>query len=337
MTVYNEDIKKLYLNQLKATEETKDVYMRIFKKSFEREQELGKDLHSFTEEEFEAYFKEILKPKTKESARSVCNVLANYVQWAMDNKHSKELFNPLKHKQEYFYEFVEERKTYINFKEKQAILSLLENKQDAVIIEALWHGIQGTRVSEIVNLKMSDINRKEKTIKLRNDKNEVVREIKADNTLIEMCILANSEPTYYKSNGTMNELDHLNEVELIDSEYIIKKSKTVKKSSASAQNNDESVSHVTHYVIYNRIDMIKNLEEFEVYSDALTSKNIVRSGMIYNALKLYDRDGELERKQIEEICAMYNMKYKWALRDFLNLDMLNELYPDEMEKISAKK
>lgn len=323
----------MYLDPFE-NEETKEVYSRLFRKASDMEMQKDKDLFEFSEEEFEYFFKNILRPKTKESARSYCNVLANYVQWAIDNKHSQQLINPLKRRQEYFYEFVQERKTYFSYAEKEAIINSLLNKQDSFIIEGLWNGIQGTKLNELVNLRIDDIDQENNKITLRNDKDEIVRVLdvdKDDTSVIEMAILANKEKEYFRLNGTADYTANLKEtVELSDSQFVLKSAKSNRKSK-------EGGDKTSHYTIYNRLEMIRTLEEMEEYNDALVTKNIVRSGMIYMALKLYDRDGELERPQIEEICKKYNMKYKWALRDFLNIDMLNELYPIEMRKIQDKR
>ncbi|GIO92905.1 phage lytic cycle repressor MrpR family protein [Paenibacillus lactis] len=329
MCMYNPEIKTMYLAQFEH-QETREVYTRLLKKSFEVEKQYGKDLFDFNEEEFEYYFRNILRLKTKESARSYCNVIANYVQWAIDHKYSGQLINPLKGSQDYFYEFVQETRLYFSYQEKEVIISKLVNKQDSFIIEALWHGIQGNKVSELVNLKMNDMDIENNKVILRNDHGEMVRELEVENDspLISMARLANLESEYVKLNGTVDYPNNLKEtVTLSDSKYVLKSALTKRNGGASG---GEAVSH---YTVYNRLEMFRTLEEMEEYQDALTSKNIVRSGMIYKALELYKRDGELGTHQIKEICKKYNMKYKWALRDYLNIDMLNELYPSEMKEL----
>ncbi|MCY9545045.1 hypothetical protein M5X02_30945, partial [Paenibacillus alvei] len=276
-----------------------------------------------------------LKPRTKESARTYCNVLAAYVQWAIDNKYSHQLINPIKRRQEYFYEFVQSAtKMYFSFEEKKAIISTLMNKQDSFIIEGLWNGIQGSKVCELVNLRIDDIDAVNNEIKLRNDKGEITRVLKVDNesNVIEMAILANKERQYYKMNGSVDYAPNIKEyIELGSSRYVLKSANMSRKVSM------DGGEKISHYTVYNRLEMVRQLEEMEEYTDALTTKYIVRSGMIYMALRLYERDGELGRSQIDEICVKFNMKYKWSLRDFLNLDTLNELYPSEMKRIQIQK
>lgn len=334
MESYNLEIKNKYLNQFENPE-TRDVYARLFKKAFEIEESKGKDLYNFNDQELEFFLGNILMPKTKESARTYCNVLANYIQWAIDNKYSEQIVNPIKRRQEYFYEFVQDNKMYFSYDEKQAIIKTLLNKQDSFIIEALWHGIQGTKVSELVNLRMRDIDYNENIIALRNDSGDITRVINVsedDEKLIEMAILAHRETEYYRINGTVDYSQNLKETVPLSekSEYVLKSAHTKRNGG------DEGGEKVSHYTVYNRLEMVRTLEEMEEYKDALTTKNIVRSGMIHMALKLYQRDKEFGRSQIEEICEKYNMKYKWSLRDFLNVDMLTELYPKQMQEINEE-
>lgn len=336
--IYNSDIKQMYLDQF-GNKETVEVYTRLFRKSLERESNLNKDLYDFNDEEMEDFLKKILKPKTKESARTYCNVLSNYIQWAIDNpkiSNTINLFNPLKRRQEYFYEFVQESRTYFSIDEKHAITSSLDNKQDSFIIDALWEGIQGSKLSELVNLRIEDMNHKDGIITLRDDEGNITRTIEMDRVwmdsetnVFENAILANREQMYYKMNGTVDYSEKVRDHVLLPlrSEYVLKSAQT------NSKNNIIGGEKVSHYTVYNRLEMVKKLKEFEEYADALTTKNIVRSGMIYKALKIYQRDHKLDRPQIEEICERYDMKYKWSLRDFLNVDMLEKLYPDEVAEV----
>lgn len=335
--IYNFEVKGKYLDQFDH-QETKEVYARLFRKAFESELALDKDLFDFNEVELEDFLANKLKPKTKESARTYCNVIANYIQWAIDNpKISKtnNIINPMKRRQEYFFEFVQNRKMYFSMEEKQAIIKSLVNKQDSFIIEGLWNGIQGTKVSELVNLRINDVDSINRKISIRDDNNNITRVIsfsdKEETDIFEMAILANKEREYYKKNGEVDYSSNVKDVaELSESEYVLKSAKT------SRHGGKEGGEKVSHFTVYNRLEMIRSLEDFEEYNDALTTKNIVRSGMIYMALKLFDRDHELGTKQIKEICTRFDIKYKWSLRDFLNLEILEELYPEEMDRIKKE-
>lgn len=325
MDFYNAEIKMKYLEQFDNLD-TREVYSRLFKKAVDTEIELQRDIYDFRDDEIENFIANMLKPKTKESARTYCNVLSSYIQWAMDHGYSRNFTNPLKRRQEYFYSFVKEYKQYISYDEKQAIIHSLVNKQDSFIIEALWNGIQGTQVKELTNLQISDFDFDKNKIYIRDEKGNIARIISPiDPFIFSMAILTNKEQLYYKSNGGVDFSSKVRDsIPLPNSPYILK---------GAINNNEENRDKVKFYTIYNRLETIRKVDGLEEYSEALTTKNIVRSGMIYLALQVLKRDGRLERKQIEEICDVYNMKYKWSLRDFLNIEMIRSLYPQEIDEI----
>jgi len=322
--MYNEAIKLNYLERYENVD-TKEVYGRIFKKSAQLEQQLEKDLYNFNEEELKLFVIQILQPKTKESSRSIYSTIASYIEWSIIESYSQHLVNPWKKRgQDYIYSLVMPVKNYMSYDEKQYILKTIINDQDKFIIEALWNGIQGDKLSELVTLMMNQVNIISHTIEIVNEQKEKIREIIAfDDQLCNYAIQANAQRLYIKKNGQCSENTISESAELVESNYIIKRSNTKHKGDKS---------HTTHYTVYNRIEMFRQLKDMDTFSNVLVTKNIVRSGMIYHALLLYKRDGLLERAQIEEICNRFNVKFKWSMKDFLNLDHLKKLYPEEINE-----
>lgn len=321
--IYDEVKKAHFLNQFENLS-TREVYMRIFKQSSKLENEIGKDLFNFNQDELERFIKEYIKPKTKQSARTYINVISSYIQWGIDNKYSKLSTNPLRRNQDYFYNFVEDQNNlYMSKEEVEAITFGLVNAQDKFIIQALFDGIQGTQVSELTTLTVDQIEDA-----LNNDNNLFLvdkkgnkRIVNVDETTLNLALLANSESRYFKKNGNVDYLDNLkDDVILPKSKYILKPTATNKDAKVV------SVNPVSHYTVYNRLEMIKGLEGFEEYRDALQTKNIVRSGMIYEAKKMIERGEELNKQNIEKICDKFGIKYKWSLRDFLNEETIREVY-----------
>lgn len=324
MELYNEEHKRLFLDSKENKEITKDVYSRIFKKSFSREELVEKDLYNFDENELKSFISEELDPKTKESARTYCTVLSAYIQWAIDKNLSRHITNPIRRRQDFFFSFIQDRKLYMNVEEKDYIIKRLLNKQDGFILQALWEGVQGTRVSELTQLRISDVNEDTNTAQLRNQQGHVARSVQVTDRFVELAFLANIEPEYYKRNGEVDFSDKVKDVARLpkESDYVLKSTIT------NARGGKIEAKQVSHYTVYNRLEMIKSLEQFQEYVDALDTKNIVRSGMIHMAYELLKRDKELGKKQLDEICERYNMKYKWSLRDFLNEETVKRLYPD---------
>lgn len=322
--MYNEAIKLNYLKRY-TNADTKEVYGRIFKKSAPLEQQLEKDLYNFSEEELRLFVMQTLQPKTKESSRSIYSTIASYIEWSIIENHSHHLANPWKKRgQDYIYDLVMPVKNYMSYDEKQYILKKLINDQDRFIVEALWNGVQGGKLTELVTLMMNHINVDSNTIEIRNEHKRKIREVIAfDDQLCNLAIQANAQRLYIKKNGQCSENTISESADLVESNYIIKRSNTKHKGDKS---------HTTHYTVYNRIEMLREQKDMDAFSNVLVTKNIVRSGMIYHALLLYKRDGILDRAQIEEICNRFNVKFKWSMKDFLNLDQLIRLYPEEIKE-----
>lgn len=325
-TFYNDNIKNDFLNQFK-NEGTKHVYRRIFDKSKHLEEENGKDLLDFDEVLLELLFENYICPKTKQSARTYGNVIASYIQWGLDNGYRKNIHKSnniisiLHERQDYFTSFVKDQHSlYLSKDEIEAILFRLVNAQDSFIIQALFDGIQGKKVSELTLLTEEQL---EEAVRNNNiitliDSDGNMRKIKLDDMTINLGRIASREPEYYKKNGQVDFLDASKEtIRLAKSKYVLKPTATSKERQGKP---------VSHYTVYNRLEMIKSLEEFEEYKESLNTKNIVRSGMLYEAKKFLDEGKELDRYAIEKICVKFGMSYKWSLRDFLNEETVNEVY-----------
>lgn len=318
--LYNSNKKEEFLNQFK--EKTREVYTRLFKISIILEEKLNKDLYDFNSEELEDFIK-LLKPKTKQSARTYCNVLSSYIQWGLDNKFTKvNDNNPIRRRQEYFYNFVvgKQETMYLTKGDIDAIVDSLVNPQDQFIILGLFNGIQGKELSELTNMKRGDIDEVNNIITVTDNKNGNKREVAVDDFTKTIALLANSDREYYKRNGEVDYSNQFKDVVLLpESSYVLKSTNT-------NSNNKNGENPISHFTIHNRLEMIKSLDGFEEYAPALTTKNIVRSGMLWEAKKILDEEKEFGRPQIEKVCEKFNMKYKWSLKDFLNADTINSIY-----------
>src|SRR5690606_32649987 len=318
--LYNKPVKTKYLDRY-DNEDTKEVYGRIFKKSAMLEQQYQKDLCDFTEEQLKEFVINVLQPKTKESSRSIYSTISSYIEWAIQSKLSIHEVNPWKKRSTaYIYSLVIPVKNYMSFEEKQYIFEALVNAQDKFIVEALWNGIQGEKLMELVTLKIEHVHPEENKVTIYDEQGQVKREIIAfDDQLCTYALMANEQRIYVKRNGQCSENAISDSADLVESSYILKHSNTKHRGART---------FTTHYTVYNRIEMLRSLSELEKLAKVLVTKNIVRSGMIYHAMQLYLRDGELERAQIQEVCERFNVRFKWSMKDFLNVEMIHSLYPD---------
>lgn len=318
--MYNESIKTRYLERY-HNKDTKEVYGRIFKKSALLERKHQKDLCDFTDEQLKQFVIDILQPKTKESSRSIYSTISSYVEWAIQERISKHSVNPWhKRSTDYIYSLVIPVKNYMTYDEKQYVIQTLVNAQDKFIVEALWNGIQGDKLTELVTLKMKHVFPEENKVVICDEHDQMKREIIAfDEQLCRLALMANEQRLYIKKNGQCSENTISENADLVDSSYIVKHSNTKHRGNRA---------FTTHYTVYNRIEMLRSLTELQKFSHVLVTKNIVRSGMIYHAKQIYVRDNQLGRAQIEEVCERFNVRFKWSMKDFLNIDMIKSLYPE---------
>ena len=56
------------------------------------------------------------------------------------------------------------------------------------------------------------------------------------------------------------------------------------------------------------------------------TKTVKKGGMIYHAKEKYVATGELTKKDIQDICKQYNMRYTWAVNDFVNIETIKNIY-----------
>lgn len=104
-------------------------------------------------------------------------------------------------------------KTTITRAEIKRLQDALVNDQDKFLVECLWNGLYGEKLSEIINLKISDIDFVNK--KLINSK----KELELTDEFFELAKKAHEQKYYYKQNA---EEYSCVDFELIDSDTILK-------------------------------------------------------------------------------------------------------------------
>lgn len=305
-----------------------EAYKRIFKTSTLIEEDIQKDLFNFNLNQITELM-ELRNPSTKASARTSGRIVSKYINWAIEKGYSiykNESENPLNISQEFFNKFVPEEKTqYLSVTEVQDVINYLINDQDALIVALLFNGVQGKKASEIRNLTRDDVDFKTSRLRVFDDKTETYRVVDLENdelNTLKLIKRAYLDTEYIKKNGEMEYNPRIKEsVEMPspeETEFIIKTGKTQGKHFGE---------RATQFTVYNRIDMIRALEGLQDLTEKLSSKNIVRSGMIYEAKCLLDKEGgELDNDKLKRICDKFNVKNHWAIRDFVNIEVINDLY-----------
>lgn len=332
-TLYNEDFKQEFLNQYKV-EGTKKSMRRFMLHSKPMETRLNKDLGAFTTAELEDFIMNVLKPTSVVSAKTNCSGLALYLKFAKEKGLRND--NPLEINSNEYAKYATENETdLISFMDIDDItMTALANATDAIIIRLIFEGALGFELSEIANLKESDIDFDTNTITLRDDsakKTIKERTLTVSSGTMELIRSAIKETVYRKKNGEMDESNPRikTEVELVDSEFVIRPSKN---RTGIGGNSELKCSRAT---LYNRIRVIREVDALKSVQAKWNTKQIQRSGMLWQALKIVQKKGELTRSDYKEIAERFGIPFNWHDRNVINLDTIKKVYGENYMEIDA--
>lgn len=313
--MYNEELKEQFISEYGKG--TQKIISRIFKISNSIENDLKKDLYSFSREELRRLMF-LFMPTTENSSRHNVSWVSKYIDWAIDNGYKKGL-NPLDtvgsdwHKQ-----FVNNNiKKFWTDNEINGIIQKCANAQDAVIISLLFNGVGGEGHSELLNLTKADVdafNSKLHLIAEDGSKRTVV----VNENCIKLCEAALREDTYEKMNGNTSPDNRADLANLVDNDFVIR----------SANTNTEHFNEAEKNIVYRRLSKLAN----EINEPNFAPRYIAYSGMLAMAKELYSKSGKLDKEEYKLIAEQFNFNMEQSLtrikNEFLNLDTLKSLYPN---------
>lgn len=304
MNIYNEIVKQEFLS--KYPQDTQQTYKWIFKKSYELENELSKDLSFFNITDLANLMKQ-LKPISNGSAQSYGRIITSYVNWS--NVSNSEILN-LNNK--WFYQFVDfSQKIYWSELEVFAMENKLVNAQDSVLIRLLFEGINGQGHSEILNITKRDINIKDKTIKLV-DSNLNERVVEVSDRLLYLIDKAFKQTVYYNKNGEA--VGKRTSQKLIKNEYLIRTSNVTAKHDKIADK----------FLIQRRISSIASYFNYK----NLTANRIRNSGMLKmtkDSLFNQEISNDILLKVADRFKINTSTNYE-KLKEIVNIKNINLLY-----------
>lgn len=257
--IYNQETKERFMESLDLAQYPPRWWERVFEKTYIFEEEAGKDLYNFTVPEILAFYK-FLDIGTLSPLIIYNTNLIKYGQWAMNQ-------NLLTDGQNHFDEIdFETLTTCISIaKAKGAILDYknflyivnnkIVNDQDKYVFFCIFEGIKGKDYQDIIDLKMSDINEKDKTVTVGSG-----RTLPVSQEFIDICKAADQQKQYY------NLTDSLMTRDLVPSITIFKE-----------KHNSRGVD--LNRTVYNTIS--RNIKAIDELSDVVTAKSLRDSGMIY--------------------------------------------------------
>lgn len=311
LDVFYNSLKKLdFLNRYPSN--TQIPYARIFEKSKKYEDEYNKDLSDFTIEQLE-YVLYDLKPLTISASNVNGRIICAYLDWCSKDKDVKGI-ELMSKSADWFNQFVD-KGIKLFFSDKD-ILNLEEdcaNYQDMAIIRLLFEGVEGKSLSELKNLRKDDINYDTgKT--LLTDEDGSKRHVTLSDRALKIIEKSNALDVYYKKNGEVIDSKSGTTTRLVNNSYVIRTSIT---------RTDFKDRPVDKMVIYRRI---KTLSETINGFDHLTAKNIVRSGIIYQAKLVLDNKDKLDKEDYIRISTKFNITNWYPMKKWCNEETVKEVY-----------
>ncbi|ATF13604.1 hypothetical protein A616_16945 [Brevibacillus brevis X23] len=321
--IFNEQVKNRFMEEI--SDDSKGPYERIFIRSSLVEASLNRDMYDFNIKEIENVLFH-LKPKTAAASKSNISIISSYIDWAIEEGYRSNTINPMRYQFDNWAEkFLDDNiKLFYSKMEIDEIINRCRNAQDAVIISLLFYGANGREVSELRNLRTSDVSLETSEVILTDDKDGQTRIIKVPSECIALIKQADMQTEYYKRNGHINPNSrNTKEVsQLIETGYVIKPAKT----------KTVHIEQVNTHLIYARLSTISEMFVLENF----TVKNIQRSGMLYHAKEILERDGKLEKEQYLEVCEQFGVGkinnngyegYNWhPMKEYINIDMIKQIY-----------
>src|SRR5690606_29063392 len=204
---------------------------------------------------------------------------------------------------------------YMTEKELRRYEDQCVNYQDAVILRLLYEGAGGKELSEIRNLKITEIDRENKRLFLMNSGSNSGRILPVGQRTLDLIEGAIAQKQYKKKNGQIAETQHNNirdYTDLVSNDYVVR---------ASITKTDNFHTPVDKFVIYRRIDSIGKYLGLE----ELTAKFIQRSGMVHHA-HLLMKDGELSLNDLKDVAERFNIKSYHNLKGFLTTENVDKVY-----------
>jgi len=231
--MFNEELKREYIEyKTNNTVLPERQLERMFEKSERFEQKFDKDISCFTVSEIR-YFYKMLNIASTNSLVVINSTLGLYTQWCLEKNlvpdsqnHFLEMtmdtINSLTNKlikdasiisKETIYEWIEE----------------LENPCDQFILLALYEGISGKQMCELVNLRLSDFDGNKVTLhtgKMVRDhdgnETEILRTITVSDKLVHLAHQAADEDNYYQRHEKDGDVYYTEVPYLPDKDLILK-------------------------------------------------------------------------------------------------------------------
>ncbi len=285
---YNQELKEEFI--LLNAESYGKISKVLFKQTKKFEEKFEKDLYEFNIEEI----KEFLIRKNYRRRNTLSNVIytiSKYIDFNIQKNNIKLNVIEINGPNETIEETLSQMKIVVlDNQELKKLLSKTVNYQDKFVINALFEGVEGEMLEEIIASRIEDFDEENKTLKLYSIDEEgerhYKREIKISDEFINIAKEANKETIFTSITG-----DKRREV---FGDNIIKYS------------NNENRIKQKYWTIIQRISKVLKMNEYN-----MTLKDIMYSGMVSRIKDMGIKESQLKYfinhdPRGEEILKQYN-------------------------------
>lgn len=218
--IYNAPTKLEFIEEV-YDDESQTTLKYLFRRTFEKEHEIDKDIYQFTEDELVDLFY-FLRFRSFSAFSVFKHYMSRYLDWAESKNLSNLGYNIIKYTAKFkdpekFLDKIAMNEKYVTKEQLLEIFEKCKNHQDRALLLAPFEGIYGKKMYELASMKMENVDKNNNTIKL-TDKDGSERIVYASEELIHILELADKQKVYENYGNYFAE----NNDTLIDSEYVIK-------------------------------------------------------------------------------------------------------------------
>lgn len=316
LKLYNEDAKLRFLDSLTNSPSTKLSYKRYLKSLSRYEWKINKDLYELTLAEIFDMFS-ALQTASEETTSVMLTILKKYRQWAMkeglmssliddaialSKGDLKRIISKTKYRNKYFK----------NFEQLKDVIDFCINFQDKVLFILPYYGIDGKEHSEMTNLKLSDCDFENDTIKV--SRNDSVVTISIPHEFMEYIEKAAKEYEYRQNNGIKDK--HKEKYSsLCITNYVLRPAEISKIRAIDKLKDNETFDikefKIQPQIINQRIGKIaKGYYTTEPgiieNREKLNPQNILWSG-VFHTLYNKEQQDRLTNEDIGKVCNIYDL------------------------------
>lgn len=296
------ELKQGYLNQPSKPTATAESDSFVLRAADEYEELIGKNIYDMNYVELKELILMQYKNSSEKTVLKNVSVLKTYIDFCINKNvvlHGENRLATFSSKDAK--EFVNKQAVegkYISKQQLREYQDILFNEQDKLFLELLFIGVRGRTIEEgtleeIINLRISDVDEKNKMLSLTQNDGKV-RLLEVDEHTIELIKDTYEQDIYIENNGEMTDNPRLSEPRKLKinkvEDYVFRVPSKAK------------FQVFTPNLLNSRMRRIK----IWIGNYYVNTTSIYMSGMLNMAMEIYKEKGEINKLDYIGICVKYN-------------------------------